>query len=187
MDPSLYSDYLTPEAIQQYVQQFGNTLPALIYTGYASPQSSSTPITQSTEAPTTGETVINSITTKANSLRNRKTSAFTTVSKVINAVLDFLPWLLDFSLFRVVITIASMALSILMGNSIIAAFCNLTMLCSAESLTVDYISPDINMKHLEDPELKAERVRRALNVVTNAIFQYKSPKPKTKSYQRFKG
>ncbi|GBP06807.1 hypothetical protein EVAR_72938_1 [Eumeta japonica] len=112
-DPSVYAGYLTPEAFQQYLQQFTGAFGPYGYPGYGS-----TPVYPGPYAGQSGYDGFLVPTTGSTSLSASGTVSSNSGNSFITALTNLIPTLMDSTIFRVVITVIGAILMLLFGGAI---------------------------------------------------------------------
>lgn len=168
-DPSVYAGYLTPEAFQQYLQQFAGAFAPYGYPGYAP-----APVYPAPYAVQTGYDGFLIPTPGSTSLSASGTIASNTGNNIITALTNLIPTLMESTIFRVIMTVIGAILMLLLGGAATTAICNLTPLCDISFKAVTYLrgNDEGNVGRMLAEEVTPERVRRAAEFVRSAIRKY---------------
>ncbi|XP_014086741.1 uncharacterized protein [Bactrocera oleae] len=175
---SLYANFLTPEAIQQYISQFGAAYPG--YAAYPAPigyaAAAPPPPPPGTGPIYPGPYVVQTgyegylvpapntaVEATNNSNSNSLLSPFTYLTNLFSV-------LMMSALFRVVATVLGAIGMIFFGGALSRFVCNFTPLCTA----VEYLKSDNaeRVGRIIAEGMTPERVRRATVFVQNAIRKY---------------
>ncbi|ALC46042.1 CG10035 [Drosophila busckii] len=177
------SGLITPEAFQQYLNQFGGAGLAPL-AAYPAPMTAA-PGMYPYPGPIVVQTGYEGFLVPVNAPHadsaadsNTVVAAAPKVHANVNPLLAFatklLPSILMSTLFRVVAVVLSAVGVILFGSAITSTLCRLTPICEIPSKAVDYLrsggAQDVGRMLAE--EMTPERVRRTAEFVRNAIRKY---------------
>ncbi|XP_050340781.1 uncharacterized protein LOC126767258 [Bactrocera neohumeralis] len=178
----MYAGFLTPEAIQQYISQFGAAYPGYAAypapIGYAAaapppPPPGTGPIYPGPYVVQTGyegylvPTATTAVEATNNSNSNSLLSPFTYLTNLFSVMMMS-------ALFRVVATVLGAIGMIFFGGALSRFVCSFTPLCNVTTTAVEYLKSDNaeRVGRMIAEGMTPERVRRATVFVQNAIRKY---------------
>ncbi|XP_011195497.2 uncharacterized protein LOC105220731 [Zeugodacus cucurbitae] len=179
---SIYASFLTPEAIQQYINQFGAAYPGYAAypapIGYAAaapppPPAGAGAIYPGPYVVQTGyegylvPTANTAVETTHNNNSNSLLSPFTYLTNLFSVMMMS-------ALFRVVATVLGAIGMIFFGGALSRFVCSFTPLCDVTTTAVEYLKSDNveRVGRMIAEGMTPERVRRATAFVQNAIRKY---------------
>ncbi|XP_017000350.2 uncharacterized protein [Drosophila takahashii] len=177
IDPStIYS--ITPEAFQQYVNQYGAYAPY----SYPTPAGGAAPGIYPYPGPIVVQTGYEGFLMPANAVGQSDSTTVvaatpqsTSSNPLVAFISNLLPTILMSTLFRIAAVVLSAVGIILFGGAITSALCRITPICDIPARAVNILrtggAQDVGRMLAE--EMTPERVRRATEFVRNAIRKYK--------------
>lgn len=175
----MYAGFLTPETIQQYINQFGAAYPG--YATYPAPFGYATASHPPPPPPIAGpiypgpyvvQTGYEGYLVPGTEPNSNPSSA---LLSPFTYLANLFSMLMMSALFRVVIAVIGTIGMIFFRGALSRLVCNLTPLCEVTNTAVEYLKSEGNAEHagrIIDEGMTPERVRRATAFVHNALRKY---------------